>query len=1242
MTLGMINAHPVVHAKKERITRSEDLHSDDALDALDSVRDIKDPEHPYSLEQLSVLSEESITVDEKLGRIKITFTPTVKHCSMATVIGLCLRVKLMQCFPPHFKVDINVSPGSLANEEAVNKQLNDKERVSAALENPSLRQLVDECLYSNELYSCHSNDLGVMVIFLVQLSSEVIFSLTICTFTAFTLMAKRSDFAQKLLDDLRLRKEKLGYITPSGQQSAQPPSTEYHGNSQRSARVTGEAITKNYNSKNMVSTAVTEIWFSTKQNKMATPNFDSKEIVPVGRATNIQNSVDASMALALALSNSGKLHYIAKFGNEIIPHTGSIYYRESGNQHLTYSMKHHASQYPFLSNLQISEISKGVQKLNRILETCSDRSNFGRDSIQIGRELLKGAMDLEDSLKMLVTLQEASDYMVGSQGRQVRLLKGKEEDESSSRKVNQKTIQYKTKIYIDKSTDHFCKVVKANDDTIIQGQRKLPLSYTRKGMAKTSYDESSLNASVNINTHRRSLSYGPDSMPNSLYSGVTGKNDHGDEVQNFSTSKGKSSASNKTKQLDPKSPGGGNIRMPSIVAKLMGLEELPTAKVEVKKFVGQKDPKSKKNMVTDDALDADAKVRKEVISNQRHLSQSSEENRILNEKYSEETKAKSNKGKTYSIQNVSPSANHAPTNHSKKNMTNHSSKEGITRSNFIQSREKKEEREQRSKRAGSILQDLRPNQDSNMQIIQKKSSWRHDEADGKKDALLNKDNERDRLDLASDQKNTQMSQKKSTAHMTKPKHAVHEIPKEKEHDVNSKLKATAATETNQKPRKSTDKICTEKELSIDTVLARDNSGDGGNIEQQEEHPKSSHTEMQSVMNKTSDCVELARKISYVNSDGINSLLTYTTTEKGKTLPQNSLAPLINPVQVPIAKKIDAPNLKVHRSENHKVMSDSPGYIKIPNKKSQSSFLNELEKRWKERTSKDKGATISFSESNSKQNLEQEIKSTLPSDDFVIDSGTDKEVLQEILAEETHGGDMNKTASEALQKQEDSLCMDSEPKLSNLEEKEKEGSTENKNINNCNLLKWQNQAILKANRQGLLTEDEHLLKQLLIKNQHFLNTAQALFKIKIPIDVLQTSTQACSKEENKLLLDCGCELVRRKGRREVIHSMTRPYATSKVRDLDGLMKELNNDIECLKFSNKSRLNDDTAEFLQRMIERDIENRNPDINCMWDIGWSNTIFALIEKEEVARDLEKHVLSGLISELASEFRNATTIVS
>lgn len=37
------------------------------------------------------------------------------------------------------------------NYDAVNKQLNDKERIAAALEIPNLRQLVDECLYSSEI-----------------------------------------------------------------------------------------------------------------------------------------------------------------------------------------------------------------------------------------------------------------------------------------------------------------------------------------------------------------------------------------------------------------------------------------------------------------------------------------------------------------------------------------------------------------------------------------------------------------------------------------------------------------------------------------------------------------------------------------------------------------------------------------------------------------------------------------------------------------------------------------------------------------------------------------------------------------------------------------------------------------------------------------------------------------------------------------------------------------------------------
>lgn len=48
------------------------------------------------------------------------------------------------------QVDIKVTPGTHSTEAAVNKQLNDKERVAAALENPNLIDMVNKCLSNSE------------------------------------------------------------------------------------------------------------------------------------------------------------------------------------------------------------------------------------------------------------------------------------------------------------------------------------------------------------------------------------------------------------------------------------------------------------------------------------------------------------------------------------------------------------------------------------------------------------------------------------------------------------------------------------------------------------------------------------------------------------------------------------------------------------------------------------------------------------------------------------------------------------------------------------------------------------------------------------------------------------------------------------------------------------------------------------------------------------------------------------
>lgn len=157
MEAELENANPVVHARQERdseahrlrVQQENDEHHHDSLDAgevFEHVRDIVDPEHPHTLEQLSVVSEDAIAVDDNNSCVAVHLTPTVEHCSMATLIGLCVRVKLLRVLPARFKVDVSIAPGAHTSEDAVNKQLADKERVSAALENPTLASKVQACL----------------------------------------------------------------------------------------------------------------------------------------------------------------------------------------------------------------------------------------------------------------------------------------------------------------------------------------------------------------------------------------------------------------------------------------------------------------------------------------------------------------------------------------------------------------------------------------------------------------------------------------------------------------------------------------------------------------------------------------------------------------------------------------------------------------------------------------------------------------------------------------------------------------------------------------------------------------------------------------------------------------------------------------------------------------------------------------------------------------------------------------
>ncbi|KOS21495.1 MIP18 family protein [Escovopsis weberi] len=128
----------------------------DEQEIYDLIAPLQDPEHPVSLGQLSVVNLEDIIIapspalgvpgPDTIVRVSVMLTPTVTHCSLATIIGLGVRLRLGQVLPPNYRIEVTCKENTHLQDEQVNKQLNDKERVAAALENETLKETMDRML----------------------------------------------------------------------------------------------------------------------------------------------------------------------------------------------------------------------------------------------------------------------------------------------------------------------------------------------------------------------------------------------------------------------------------------------------------------------------------------------------------------------------------------------------------------------------------------------------------------------------------------------------------------------------------------------------------------------------------------------------------------------------------------------------------------------------------------------------------------------------------------------------------------------------------------------------------------------------------------------------------------------------------------------------------------------------------------------------------------------------------------
>ena len=128
----------------------------DEQEVYDLISTISDPEHPLSLGSLGVVILDDIKIVQptsprsRISTVTVLLTPTTSACSLTTIIGLGVKVRLLQALPPRFRVDVRIKEGTSNTAGEVNKQLGDKERVAAAMENKQLINVVNTMLATCE------------------------------------------------------------------------------------------------------------------------------------------------------------------------------------------------------------------------------------------------------------------------------------------------------------------------------------------------------------------------------------------------------------------------------------------------------------------------------------------------------------------------------------------------------------------------------------------------------------------------------------------------------------------------------------------------------------------------------------------------------------------------------------------------------------------------------------------------------------------------------------------------------------------------------------------------------------------------------------------------------------------------------------------------------------------------------------------------------------------------------------
>lgn len=214
------------------------------------------------------------------------------------------------------------------------------------------------------------------------------------------------------------------------------------------------------------------------------------------------------------------------------------------------------------SSLQLVEVSRGAQRLENMIESWSGSLRYEGNSEDMAKDLLKGALDLQESLAMLRKVQEAS---------QMARLKRKQNEKYERSRVDSKVIDRAT------HSNQF-------------GEQ----SYTMGGCQRPSWssaDASSSNCTEDLKKVIRESLVKQNLVPNK----TTGGFDSAFPSTNSSQSSGV--WYDRLSDSSPSPTTTNKERGSNLVAKLMGLEEVPSRpfqagkkQLESQKILNQKRP----------------------------------------------------------------------------------------------------------------------------------------------------------------------------------------------------------------------------------------------------------------------------------------------------------------------------------------------------------------------------------------------------------------------------------------------------------------------------------------------------------------------------------------------------------------------------------------------------------------------------------------------------------------------------